>query len=232
MGWLGQFVGSYRSPSRPQHGPLSRHVSRAKRRWGQHVLAKPRVDRGYHHAPRSGFRGDCQGDRSRRDGSPQEQRLGVDLSLKAVAQICAAWRRLLITCAISSNGALTVVRDGRLALAGSEDVVDRRARRKRAPRHIPPRAARAQKIEDRIHRCAHIGLAWPPARLRRRDQRLQTLPLRVSQIAGKGRPRLFVGRPLRLRPHPESNPPSHLGGSESRPAPPRQKLLGQALSVG
>jgi hypothetical protein len=32
-----------------------------------------------------------------------------------------------------------------------------------------------------------------------------------------------------LRPHPESKPPSHLGGGESRAANPRYKLLGQAL---
>jgi transcriptional regulator with XRE-family HTH domain len=35
---------------------------------------------------------------------------------------------------------------------------------------------------------------------------------------------------VRLRPHPESKPPSHPGGGESRPNPNRQKLLGQALS--
>src|ERR1700722_7138458 len=34
---------------------------------------------------------------------------------------------------------------------------------------------------------------------------------------------------MRLRPHPESKPPSHLGGGESRAANPRYKLLGQAL---
>jgi hypothetical protein len=33
-----------------------------------------------------------------------------------------------------------------------------------------------------------------------------------------------------LRPHPESKPPSHLGGGESRAANPRYKLLGQALT--
>jgi hypothetical protein len=33
-----------------------------------------------------------------------------------------------------------------------------------------------------------------------------------------------------LRPHPESKPPSHLGGGESRAANPRYKLLDQALS--
>src|ERR1700691_4258702 len=93
-----------------------------------------------------------------------------------------------------------------IALELAEDVVDRRARRKRAAWHIPPRAAGAQKIEDRIHRRAHIGLARPPARLRRRDQRLQTLPLRVSQIAPQTSPRLFVNLPLRLLPHPESKP--------------------------
>jgi transposase-like protein len=38
-------------------------------------------------------------------------------------------------------------------------------------------------------------------------------------------------RPMRLGPHPESKPPSHLGGRESHPARPRQKLLGQALSL-
>src|SRR5271167_2625995 len=59
-----------------------------------------------------------------------------------------------------------------VALKLAEDVVDRRARRKRPARQIPPRAACAQKIEDRIHRCAHIGLARSPAPLRRRDQRL------------------------------------------------------------
>ncbi len=62
-------------------------------------------------------------------------------------------------------------------------------------------------------------------------QRLQTLPLRITQIAGKGRSRLLVGRPMRLRPHPESKPPSHLGGGESRAANPRYKLLGQALTL-
>jgi hypothetical protein len=35
---------------------------------------------------------------------------------------------------------------------------------------------------------------------------------------------------MRLRPHPESKPPSHLGGGESRAANPRYKLLGQALN--
>jgi hypothetical protein len=36
---------------------------------------------------------------------------------------------------------------------------------------------------------------------------------------------------VRLRPHPESKPPSYPGGGESRPNPKRQKLLGQALSL-
>jgi hypothetical protein len=36
-------------------------------------------------------------------------------------------------------------------------------------------------------------------------------------------------RPMRLGPHPESKPPSHLGGRKSHPARLRQKLLGQAL---
>src|SRR6202034_455603 len=75
-----------------------------------------------------------------------------------------------------------------VALELAEDVVDRRARRKCAARQIPPGTARAQKIEDRIHRHAHIGLAWPTARLRSWDQRLKTLPLRVAQITGRGRP--------------------------------------------
>ena len=35
---------------------------------------------------------------------------------------------------------------------------------------------------------------------------------------------------MRLRPHPKSKPPSHLGGGKSRAANPRYKLLGQALS--
>jgi hypothetical protein len=85
--------------------------------------------------------------------------------------------------------------------------------------------------EDRIHRHAHVGLARPPARLRRRDQRFKALPLRISQIARQTSPRLFVSLPVRLRPHPESKPPSHPGGGESHPNPKRQKLLGQALSV-
>src|ERR1700679_3745616 len=80
----------------------------------------------------------------------------------------------------------------------AEDIVDRRTRRKRAARQIPPGTARPQEIEDRVHRRAHIRLARPPARLRRRDQRLQTLPLRLGQIARKGRPRLLVGRPYAL----------------------------------
>src|ERR1700691_2237195 len=104
-----------------------------------------------------------------------------------------------------------------IALELAVDVVDRRAQPKRTARHIPPRAAGAQKIEDSIHRRAHIGLARPPARLRRWDQRLQTLPVRVSQSAGKGRARLFGGRPMRLRPHPEAKPPSHLGGVNHAP---------------
>ena len=62
-------------------------------------------------------------------------------------------------------------------------------------------------------------------------QRLQTLPLRITQIAGKGRSRLLVGRPMRLRPHPELKPPSHLGGGELRAANPRYKLLDQALRL-
>src|SRR6204780_1246138 len=36
---------------------------------------------------------------------------------------------------------------------------------------------------------------------------------------------------MRLGPHPESKPPSHLGGRESHPARPRQKLSGQALAL-
>ena len=111
-----------------------------------------------------------------------------------------------------------------------EDIVNRRARRKQAARQIPPRTARAQEVENRVHRRAHVGLARPPAGFRRRNQRLQTLPLRITQIAGKGRSRLLVGRPMRLRPHPKSKPPSHLGGGKSRAANPRYKLLGQALS--
>src|ERR1700729_4235795 len=110
-----------------------------------------------------------------------------------------------------------------------EDVVNRRAPRKQAARQIPPRTARAQEVENRVHRRAQVVLARPPAGFRRRNQRLQTLPLRITQIAGKGRSRLLVGRPMRLRPHPESKPPSHLGGGESRAANPRYKLLGQAL---
>jgi hypothetical protein len=34
-----------------------------------------------------------------------------------------------------------------------------------------------------------------------------------------------------LRPHPESKPPSHPEGGESRPHRLRQKLLGQALKL-
>ena len=77
--------------------------------------------------------------------------------------------------------------------------------------------------------AAHVGLARPPAGFRRRNQRLQTLPLRITQIAGKGRSRLLVGRPMRLRPHPKSKPPSHLAGGKSRAANPRYKLSGPAL---
>jgi hypothetical protein len=40
---------------------------------------------------------------------------------------------------------------------------------KRAARQIPPGAARAQEIEDRVHRRAHVSLARPTARLGRRD---------------------------------------------------------------
>src|SRR5277367_3345724 len=116
-----------------------------------------------------------------------------------------------------------------VALELAEDVVDRGTRRKCAARQIPPGTAGAQKIEDRIHRPAHVGLARPPARLRRRDQRFKALPLRIGQIARQTSPRLFVSLPVRLRPHPESKPPSHPGGGESRPNPNRQKLLGQAL---
>ena len=112
-----------------------------------------------------------------------------------------------------------------------EDIVNRGARRKQAGRQIPPRTARAQEVENRVHRRAHVGLARPPSAFRRRNQRLQTLPLRITQIAGNGRSRLLVGRSMRLRPHPESKPPSHLGGGESRAANPRYKLLGQALSL-
>jgi hypothetical protein len=36
---------------------------------------------------------------------------------------------------------------------------------------------------------------------------------------------------MRLRPHPESKPPSRHGGYESRRYRQRQKLLGQALSL-
>jgi hypothetical protein len=36
---------------------------------------------------------------------------------------------------------------------------------------------------------------------------------------------------MRLRPHPESKPPSYHGSRESRRYRQRQKLLGQALSV-
>ena len=69
-----------------------------------------------------------------------------------------------------------------------EDIVNRRARRKQAARRMPPRTARAQEVENRVHRRAHVGLARPPAGFRRRNQRLQTLPLRITQIAGKGVP--------------------------------------------
>ena len=116
-----------------------------------------------------------------------------------------------------------------VALELAEDVVDRGTRRKCAARQIPPGTACAQKIEDRIHRRAHIRLARPPARLRRRDQRFKALPLRIRQIARQTSPRLFVSLPLCLRPHPESKPPSHPGGGESCPNLNRHKLLGQAL---
>jgi hypothetical protein len=41
---------------------------------------------------------------------------------------------------------------------------------------------------------------------------------------------LFVILSMRLRPHPESKPPSYHGSRESRRYRQRQKLLGQALS--
>ena len=41
----------------------------------------------------------------------------------------------------------------------AEDIVDCRARRKRPGRQISPRATCPQKIEDRVHRRAHVGLA-------------------------------------------------------------------------
>src|SRR3984885_4819509 len=98
-----------------------------------------------------------------------------------------------------------------------------------AARQIPPGTACAQKTEDRIHRRAHVGLALPPARLRRAEQRFKELPLRIGKIARQTSPRLFLSLPVRLRPHRESKPPSHPGGGESPPNPNRQKLLGQAL---
>src|SRR5215471_19019177 len=45
-----------------------------------------------------------------------------------------------------------------IPLESAEDVVDRRTRREDFGRQIPPRAAGPQKIEDRVHRRAHIGL--------------------------------------------------------------------------
>jgi hypothetical protein len=41
---------------------------------------------------------------------------------------------------------------------------------------------------------------------------------------------LFVILSMRLRPHPESKPPSYHGSRESRRYRQRQKLLGQALT--
>src|ERR1700685_2706196 len=56
-------------------------------------------------------------------------------------------------------------------------------------------------------------------------------PLRIGQIARQAGARLFVILSMRLRPHPESKPPSYHGSRESRRYRQRQKLLGQALSV-
>ena len=98
-----------------------------------------------------------------------------------------------------------------------EDIVNRRARRKQAARRMPPRTARAQEVENRVHRRAHVGLARPPAGFRRRNQRLQTLPLRITQIAGKGVPDCLWS-PYALASNPKSKPPSHLGGGKSRAA--------------
>src|SRR6516165_12393042 len=99
----------------------------------------------------------------------------------------------------SSSSLLTSI-----PLESAEDVVDRRTRREDFGRQIPPLAAGPQKIEDRVHRRAHIGLARPAAGLRLRNQRLQALPLAVAQVAGRPIPLPPILPPISLRPDAES----------------------------
>ena len=50
-------------------------------------------------------------------------------------------------------------------------------------RHVTPRAARAQDVEDAIEDQAHIRVAWAAAGLGRRDETFDTLPFSVGEVA-------------------------------------------------
>src|SRR5271166_3431215 len=95
----------------------------------------------------------------------------------------------------------------------AEDVVDGRARRESVARKIAPRTTGAQQIEDGVERHAHIRLARTPARLGRRDQRLQTRPLIIRDVAGIAAADPHVGLSMLLGPHSES--PLHPDDSEN-----------------
>ncbi len=95
----------------------------------------------------------------------------------------------------------------------ADTATDSRCAGERRPRSSPracPSCAAAR-------RTSPPGSAAPDVPIARRSNRWE------------GRPRLLAGRPMRLRPHPKSTPPSHLGGGESRAARSRHNPLRQAL---
>ena len=59
-------------------------------------------------------------------------------------------------------------------------------------------ATGSQKIEDRVHRRTHVGLARPSTRLRRRNQLRQALPFRIGKIARQTIPGLAITAPVSL----------------------------------
>src|SRR5262249_51737601 len=90
------------------------------------------------------------------------------------------------------------------------DVVVYRALRRQVFRDRAPLTAGGENVHEPVHDLAHVHRALAAARLARRDQGLDELPLIVSQIARIAQLAAVVTNSVLRRPH-RGDPPSESG---------------------
>ena len=141
-----------------------------------------------------------------------------------------AVRTVVATARITNDAGTfnTVLRHHRRLTALSQAAHPVGSYRKAVPRQITQRTAGPQKIQDRIHRRAHVGLAGSTTWGRIRDQRPQHHPLRIRQIARETDPLTAVRLAMLVSPH--GHPTVSIGSPESRNLDGIMILLGQALN--